>query len=76
MPLRQPPANLPQDFWSTTPALQPPPGLKPNFLNPEDRGPKFVTAATVVFILMVLLYFNRVYTKLLLLRKVSLDDGV
>ena len=76
MPHDQPPANLPQEIWNTTPALKPPPGLKSNFLDPEDRGPKFITAATAMITVMVLFYFNRVYTKLVLLRKVSRDDGV
>ena len=67
-------AELPPSILNTLPALQPPAGVEPNFVNPEDRAYLLTTVATVLFCLMVFLYINRVYTKLCIVHKTSWDD--
>ena len=67
-------AEIPPSILGTLPALQPPAGVKPNFVNPEDKSYIQISVATVLFCLMVLLFANRVYTKLVIIRKSSWDD--
>lgn len=67
-------AEIPPNILNTLPALQPPAGVEPNFVNPEDRGYLLNSVATVLFCLMVCLFGNRVYTKLFIVRKANWDD--
>ena len=67
-------AQIPPSVLNTLPALQPPAGVQPNFVNPENRGYIQTTVASVLFGLMVCLFANRIYTKLVVVRKLSWDD--
>ena len=67
-------AEIPPNILNTLPTLQPPAGVEPNFVNPEDRGYILNCVATVLFCLMVCLFGNRVYTKLFIVRKANWDD--
>ena len=65
---------IPPSILNALPALQPPVGVKSNFVNPEERGSLLTSVATVLFCLMMSLYVNRVYTKLYIVHKTSWDD--
>ncbi|KAF6238584.1 hypothetical protein HO173_003089 [Letharia columbiana] len=67
-------AQIPPNMLNSLPALQPPAGVQPNFVNPEDRGYILNSVATVLLCLMVSLFANRVYTKLFIIRKMGWDD--
>lgn len=67
-------AEIPPSIRNNLPALQPPAGVESNFINPEDRGYIQNTVSTVLFCFMVILFVNRVYTKLSVIRKVGWDD--
>lgn len=56
------------------PALAPPPGVIPNFTNPENRGPTLVIVGAILLGLVVIAMANRAYTKLRIIRKASWDD--
>ena len=66
--------QIPPDELQQLPALAPPPGEVPNFDDPENRGPILVAVSSLLFALMLLLYLNRIYTKLFIIGSVSLDD--
>ena len=57
-----------------TPALAPP-GITSNLVDPPSRANVLITVASVLFGLMIVFYLSRVYTKLLVVGKVTLDDG-
>ena len=67
-------SDIPPSVLDTLPALQPPAGVQSNFVNPEDRGHVCTAITSVLFAFMLCLYANRVYTKLVIIRKVSWDD--
>lgn len=67
-------AEIPPSILDTYPALAPPAGVEPNFVNPEDRGYILNSVATVLFCLMVCLFANRIYTRLFIIRKATWDD--
>ena len=56
------------------PALAPPPGVIPNFTNPKDIGPRLVVLGAILLTFVIIALANRAYTKLCIVRKVSLDD--
>ena len=56
------------------PALDPPPGIIPNFANPENKGPTLIVVGALLLVLVIISLANRAYTKLLIVRKTSWDD--
>lgn len=62
-------------FLGNTSAVPPPFGMVSNFHDPESQGAIQVQATTAVLCVMLLFFFNRVYVKLFLTKKVTLDDG-
>ena len=56
------------------PALAPPPGVIPNFTNPKDIGPRLVIVGAILLTFVIIALANRAYTKLYIVRKLSLDD--
>ena len=62
------------DALSDVPALSPPPGVQSNFVNPENQSLSFYIVTSILFVSMVIFFLNRVYTKLLIIRKYSWDD--
>ena len=67
-------AQIPPSNLNSLPALQPPAGVQPNFINPENRGYIQNSIATVLFCVMVCLFASRVYTKFFVVRKAGWDD--
>ena len=67
-------AAIPPSILNTLPGLQPPAGVKSDFVNPEEKDHLLTSVATVLFCLMISLYVNRVYTKICIVRKTSWDD--
>ena len=57
------------------PAGAPPPGVKPNLVNPESTGPILVGVSSAFFTLMTVFVFVRIYTKAFIHRKWMLDDS-
>ena len=56
------------------PALAPPPGVTPDFTNPKNIGPRLVILGAILLTFVIIALANRAYTKLYIVRKVSLDD--
>lgn len=56
------------------PALEPPPGVTPNFTNPENRNALVIVVGSILMGIMILFYAIRVYTKHFIARKYSWDD--
>jgi len=67
-------ANLPPSLLREIPALQPPPGVESNFLNPERRSQGIQSVATFLLCLITLMFAIRIYTKSFIIRKASWDD--
>ncbi len=59
---------------SQIPALQPPPGVIPNFNDPYTRGPVLIALSAVAIAIMYLFVIIRLYCKVWVHRKVSWDD--
>lgn len=56
------------------PAGEPPPGISPDFLNPENQGPILVAVGGLMISFMIPLLINRIYTKTCIVRKFAWDD--
>ena len=59
---------------SEIPALKPPPGIKPNFVNPPSYANALVTVNAVFLTLMLITLALRLYTKGVLLKSLGWDD--
>jgi hypothetical protein len=59
---------------SEIPALAPPAGVMPNFVDPYSRGPLFVALSAVAIAFMYLFITARFYSKLLIYCKATWDD--
>lgn len=59
---------------SQIPALEPPPGLIPNFHDPYTKGPMLLALNAVAIAIMVLFVIFRFYCKIGLQHKLSWDD--
>ena len=59
---------------SEIPALQPPPGVTPNFVNPPTIAPALVTVNAVFLALMIVAVSIRIFSKGVLLRSLGWDD--
>ena len=67
-------ALLDPSAYASLPALEPPPGVVPNFVDPTDRGYTLIIVGAVLMTLMVLFFVIRMYTKCFVSRKFSWDD--
>ena len=56
------------------PALAPPPGVVPNFVNPYNQGPILLVIGSILIVLMAVLVSVRAYTKIYIQRKLAWDD--
>ena len=56
------------------PALPPPPGVIPDFTNPESKGESLIIARAILLTLVVTAVANRAYTKLCIIHKISWND--
>ncbi|KAL8741286.1 MAG: hypothetical protein Q9190_006097 [Brigantiaea leucoxantha] len=57
------------------PALAPPPGVIPNFIDPPNSDPKLIAVLLTCTILTTILVFVRLYTKICLLKSHGWDDS-
>lgn len=56
------------------PALTPPPGVTPNFTNPERQSSGFIVAGAILLAIMVVFLCCRIYTKYYIRHKATWDD--
>ena len=56
------------------PGLQPPPGVVPNFINPEDYQSTIIATLTVCLTTATLFTILRLYTKLCVIKAIVLED--
>ena len=56
------------------PALQPPPGVEPNFTNPHNSKTVIVAIEAICLALPTLAIFMRIYTQACITRKLVLED--
>ena len=68
------PAALQDPAVLQLPALSAPPGVIPNFTNPEDIGPRLIVSGAILLTFVIIALASRAYTKLCIIRKISLDD--
>ena len=59
---------------ASTPALPPPPGIKPNFADPVGIQDPFIIVTSLFLALTGIFVLCRVYTKAVIARKASWDD--
>ena len=72
---QQLPASALQDpAFLELPALPPPPGVLPNFTDPESNGQSSIIAGAILVTVIIITVANRAYTKLCIIRKTSWDD--
>jgi hypothetical protein len=56
------------------PATIPPPGVTPDFENPESRGSVHIITGAVLLALMMLFYAIRIYAKVFVIKRFHWDD--
>ena len=59
---------------SNIPAATPPPGVVPNFVDPENQNRGFYAVTGTLFGVMLVLFINRLYVKFLKIQKYWWDD--
>jgi hypothetical protein len=59
---------------SKTPAAMPPPGVRPNFVNPESRAHGSIIACATLTAIMLVFLVLRMNTKIFILKQVGWDD--
>lgn len=67
--------QLPPDVLKQIPAGTPPPGVVPNFTDPEDLGYVLITVATVFVFLGLVAFAIRAYGRIYVLKRLRWDDG-
>ena len=67
--------GLPESFLEELAALNPPPGVTSNFINPPDKGPAVAAVASIFAGLAFSLVLVRIYCKCFIHRKWTWDDG-
>jgi len=55
-------------------ALSPPPGVIPNFENPESRGHLVIIATAILLPITTFILALRIYTRVVLVRYLGSDD--
>lgn len=58
------------------PAHAPPPGVIPNFDNPPSQNNLVIGVLTTGYFIVVILFFARVYSRLVCLKRVHVEDGM
>ena len=56
------------------PALPPPPGVIPDFTNPESNGESLIITGAILLTFVIVAVASRAYTKLCIIQKMSWDD--
>ena len=57
-----------------TPMAAPPPGVIPNFVNPDSRGGETIVTVTICLALMVPFFVMRIYSRAFVTRSLGWDD--
>ncbi|KAF2121687.1 hypothetical protein BDV96DRAFT_627957 [Lophiotrema nucula] len=60
---------------ASMPAITPPNGTIPNFVDPYSKGPTQIIVTSIILGLVVIFFCNRAYVKLWLMKKLSWDDA-
>jgi hypothetical protein len=68
-------ADLPPGLLKTIPAAQPPPGIQPNFSNPETQVPAMLGVGIAFLALALICFTIRIYTKATISKNYRWDDG-
>ena len=68
------PANIDPALLATFPALFPPDGVTPNFVDPYTRGPVITIVGSILVAIMMIFVFVRIYAKACINRKAHWDD--
>ena len=63
-----------QDIFDQQPALKPPPGVTPNFVDPPNLAGPSIVLITCAFFLIILAVSSRIYTKAVVVQKMVLED--
>jgi hypothetical protein len=63
-----------RDIILNSPALEPPPGVAPNLVNPSDLEKPGIAALSIGAVLITLAVGSRTYTKAVILGKLLLED--
>ncbi|CAI6081636.1 unnamed protein product [Clonostachys chloroleuca] len=58
------------------PAAKPPPGMMPNFVNPPNHNAASVALIIVCLTLATFFYMIRIYSKVIIPRKLTVEDGI
>lgn len=66
--------GIPDSVLAQTPAMQPPAGITPNFINPPSRNAALIALNTVFLALMVTVVSMRLYVKTRVVRTMGGDD--
>jgi hypothetical protein len=67
-------ANLTPAQLAMIPAGSPPPGVTPNLINPSSDGYILLTVGSVMMGIMLIFAGLRFYTKIFIVKKLTLDD--
>lgn len=57
-------------------AIPPPPGVTPNFVDPEQKGKQIVVLGILGLVCSTLFLLMRIYTKLRINRAFASEDGI
>lgn len=73
--MSNPTVGTPLDQLKLVPAYPPPPGVTPNFDNPEDLGYRSIITTTVFLCVALVFFVARAYVKARIHRRLTWDDG-
>ncbi len=65
------PPGVPLD---KVPGLQPPPGVSPNFVNPENYQNKIIASYTVFLTIATIFTAARLYTRAVIVKSIAWED--
>lgn len=57
-------------------AIPPPPGVTPNFVNPEHKGKEIIVLGILGIVCSTLFLLMRIYTKIRINRSFKSEDGI
>ena len=58
-----------------TPTIPPPPGVTPDFVNPQSRANSFVIGSAICTSFLLTIVLMRIYSRLWISRSFAVDDG-
>ncbi len=66
---------MPPPDYSKIPLARPPPGVRPNFINPPSDAWQYTAAAATGTVFAFLFLVLRLYTRIFLVKMGGLEDG-